>query len=57
MMFNTKDILIVDFFLIAGKVVDVPDEVHISAQIKNIFSKNALTMQVGRDSSLYTPYL
>ena len=61
-MFDPNDIPVVDFFPIAGKVVDVPDEVHKDfstdqGYLPNALLKECLTVQVGRDSSQYIPFL
>ena len=57
-MFDPKDIPIVDFVPIAGQVVDVPDEVRKDLSTdQEYFLKACLTVQVGRDSSQYTPFL
>jgi hypothetical protein len=57
-MFDPKDIPIVDFLPIAGQVVDVPDEVRKDLSTDQLyFMKACLTVQVGHDSSQYTPFL
>ena len=57
-MFYPKDIPVVDFFPIAGKIVDGPDEVHKDLSTdQGYLLKECLTVQVGRDSSQCTPFL
>ena len=53
-MFDPKDIPIVDFFPIAGKVVDVPNEVRKGLSTEQGYLlKGYLTVQVGHDSSCH----
>ena len=61
-MFDPKDISSVNFFPIAGKVVDVPDEVHKDLStdqgyLPNTLLKHCLIVQARRDSSQYMLFL
>ena len=57
-LFDPKDIPIVDFVPIAGQVVDVPDEVRIDLSTDQLyFLKACIAVQVGRYSSEYTQFI
>ena len=57
-MLDPKDIPTVDFFPIAGNVVDITDEAHKDLSTDQGYLLIArLTVQVENDSSQYTPFL
>ena len=57
-MFDTKEAPTVDFFPFLKKVVDVPHKVRKELSTgQGYLLKARLVVLVGRDSSLYTPFL